>query len=58
MNLILKLYLIGILFNLVVFAYQYYRGRGMIEVHIKGVIGFILASWLVYTLVLMQGRRY
>lgn len=58
MNLILNIYLTGVIFNLLVFAYQYYKGRNTIQIDLKGAIIFILASWVVYLVILARSRRY
>ncbi len=52
----LKIYLSGVLFNLIIVCFYYYKDRKALRINIKSLIGFILGSWLVYPLILMQVR--
>lgn len=54
MNLIVLIYLIGIIFNLLFTLVYWYRQRRVLEVNYLGALLFILLSWLVYPLILLR----
>jgi len=57
MRTLLKLYLIGVGFNLIVILYNYireYQDYRIIEINLKGVILYLLLSWLIYPIILIK----
>lgn len=56
MNLLLKIYLIGVVFNLLLLLFEYIRGYKQINVNVKGIITFIILSWLIYLLLFLENK--
>ena len=57
MRTLLKLYLIGVGFNLIVILYNYireYQDYRIIEINLKGVILYLLLSWFIYPIILIK----
>ena len=58
MNLLLKIYLAGIIFNLIVIVYNLVKGYGVIYLNKKDAVLFLISSWLVYLLLFINTRKY
>ncbi|WP_408956182.1 hypothetical protein [Natroniella sp. ANB-PHB2] len=53
---IISIYLFGVIFNLLTFLFYLIRGFNDLQVNILPAISFILASWLIYPVLLWQGK--
>ena len=54
MNLILLIYLTGLIFNILFALVYWYRHRRVLKVNYVGAILFVLTSWLIYPLILLR----
>ncbi|MFO7818846.1 MAG: hypothetical protein R6V17_01285 [Halanaerobacter sp.] len=53
MNLILLIYLTGLVFNLLFTLLYWYRQRRVLKINYLGTVVFVLLSWLVFPLILI-----
>lgn len=56
LNIIFKLYLSGVVFNLIFLFYEFVRGYKEITLNIQGAILFIILGWLVYPFVFIKTK--
>ena len=58
MSLLIKIYLAGIILNLIVIAYHIISDYKSVSVNLKGVVLFLISSWLIYPIIFIQARRF
>ncbi|MBM7555282.1 hypothetical protein [Halanaerobacter jeridensis] len=54
MNVIVLIYLVGVIFNLLFALVYWYQQRRVLEINYLGALFFILLSWLIYPLILLR----
>ena len=58
MSLLIKIYLAGIIFNLLVIAYHIISDYKMISINLKGVVLFLISSWLIYPIIFIKSNKF
>ena len=58
MSLLIKIYLAGIILNLIVIAYHIISDYKLVSINLKGVVLFLISSWLIYPIIFIQARRF
>mgnify|MGYP006290400897 CR=1 FL=1 len=54
MNSILLIYLLGLIFNILFAVGYWYRYRRVLKVNYLGVVLFVLASWVIYPVIVLR----
>lgn len=58
LNLIIKIYLAGIILNLLIIAYHLISDYKMISINLKGIISFLLLSWIIYPILFIKANKF
>ena len=58
MGLLIKIYLVGFIFNLLVIVYHIVRDYKMISINLKGVALFLILSWLIYPIIFIRSNKF
>lgn len=58
MGLLIKIYLAGFIFNLLVIIYHIVSDYKMISINLKGVALFLISSWLIYPIIFIKSNKF